>query len=196
VKANPYSQVAYDTNHYTILAQGSVPTEYARRQLVLRAYPFWVEILFLDRIIATHERCFEREQDVIDPLHYLGLLSQRPGAFEHAVPIRRWRKTWPRVYEKLLAALQERCPEGRGLREFIAVLKLHQEFPAEQMEKAIRTALNQGVPNLDSIQLLLRRGRATEPATKPLDLAGHPRLQGIGEQPVVLEQYDRLLEVA
>ncbi len=190
VKANPYSQVAYDTNRY------SVPTEYAGRQLVLRAYPFRMEVLALDRIIASHERCFEREQDVIDPLHYLGLLSQRPGAFEHAVPIRRWRETWPRVYEKLLAALQERWPEGRGLRDFIAVLKLHQEFPAEQMEKAIRTALKQGVPNLDSIQLLLRRGRSTEPATKPLDLAGHPRLQGIGEQPITLEQYDRLLEVA
>ncbi|MFQ5813886.1 MAG: IS21 family transposase [Anaerolineae bacterium] len=190
VKANPYSQVAFDTNHY------SVPTEYAGRQLVLRAYPFRVEILFLDRIITSHERCFEREKDVIDPLHYLGLLSQRPGAFEHAVPIRRWRKTWPPVYERLLEALQERWPEGRGLREFIAILKLHQEHPAKAVEQAIRAAIKHGVPSLDSIQLLLRRGRTSEASASPLDLAGYPRLQGIGEQPVVLEQYDRLLDAA
>jgi len=190
VKANAYSQVAFDANHY------SVPTEYARRQLVLRAYPFRVEILFLDRIIATHERCFEREQDLIDPLHYLGLLSQRRGAFEHAVPMRRWRETWPPVYERLLEALRERWPEGRGMREFIAILKLHQEHPAEQIEKAIRAALQHGGANLDSIQLLLRREQAPEGQPGSLDLAGHPRLQGIGEQPGVLEQYDRLLELA
>ncbi len=112
------------------------------------------------------------------------------------MPVRRWRKTWPPVYERLLEVLQERWPEGRGLREFIAILKLHQEHPAEQMEKAIRTVLQHGVPNLDSIQLLLRRGRTSEASASPLDLAGYPRLQGIGEQPVVLEQYDRLLEVA
>jgi hypothetical protein len=88
MKANPYSQVAVDTNHC------SVPTEYARRQVVLRAYPFRVEILFLDRIIAIYERCFGREQDIIDPLHYQGLLSQRPGAFEHAVLVHCWRETW------------------------------------------------------------------------------------------------------
>ena len=77
-----------------------------------------------------------------------------------------------------------------------AIPKLHQEFPAEQMEKAIRTALKQGVPSLDSIQLLFRRGRTSEASASPLDLTGHPRLQGIGEQPITLEQYDRLLEVA
>lgn len=190
VKASAYSQVSFDTNRY------SVPTEYARRQLVLRAYPFRVEILFLDQVVASHERCFEREQDRLDPLHYLGLLSQRPGAFEHAVPVRRWRKSWPAVYERLLEVLRERWPEGRGLREFIAILKLHQEHPAEQIEKAVRAALNQGVPNLDSIQLLLRRQVDADALPGSLDLTGHPRLQGIGEQPVVLEQYDRLLASA
>ena len=192
VKPNPYSMVLFDTNRY------SVPTDYVGRQLVLRAFPFRVEILFLDRIVAAHERCLERERDVIDPLHYLGLLSQRPGAFEHAVPIRRWRQSWPPVYERLLEALQTRWPEGRGLREFIAILKLHQEHPSQQIEKAIRTSLRQGAASLDGIRLLLRRagGRVPESLAGPLDLAGHPSLQGIGEQPVKLAQYDRLLRAA
>jgi len=187
VKANPYSQVVFETNRY------SVPAEYVGRQLVLRAYPFRVEILFLDKVIASHERCFEREKDVLDPLHYLGLLSQRPGAFEHAIPIRRWRKTWPPVYEKLLEDLRERWPDGRGLREFIAILKLHREHPAEDVEQAIRTCFKQGSPHLDSIRLHLRRNRDPELLASPLDLAGRPKLQGVGEQPVRLAQYDRLL---
>ena len=133
-----------------------------------------MEVLYLDRVIATHERCFGREQDIIDPLHYLGLLSQRPGAFEHAVPVRRWRETWPPAYERLLECLQDRWPEGRGLKEFIAILKLHREHPAKQIEKAVRTALQHGAPNLDSIQLLLRRQGSPEEPPGPLDLAGRP----------------------
>jgi len=127
-----------------------------------------------------------------DPLHYIALLSQRPGAFEHAVPIRRWRKTWPPVYERLLKILQERWPEGRGLREFIAILKLHREHEAHEIEQAIRVCLELGAPQLDSIRLHLR------PSTmlaKPLDLARCPQLLGIGELSVNLGQYDRLLQV-
>jgi len=187
VKANPYSQVVFETNRY------SVPSEYVGRQLVLRAYVFRVEILFLDKVIASHARCFEREKDVLDPLHYLGLLSQRPGAFEHAIPIRCWRKVWPPVYETLLEVLRERFPDGRGLREFITILKLHREHPAEEVEQAIRTCLKQGSPHLDSIRLHLRGERAPELLASPLDLAGRPKLQGVGEQPVRLAQYDRLL---
>jgi transposase len=186
VKANPYSQVNFDTNCY------SVPTEYVGRQLVLRAYPFQVEILFLDKVIASHERCFEREKDIIDPLHYIGLLSQRPGAFEHAIPIRRWRKTWPPVYERLLKILQKRWPEGRGLREFIAILKLHREHETHEIEQAIRVCIELEAPQLDSIRLHLRPSPLL---AKPLDLASRPQLLGVGEQSVNLGQYDRLLRV-
>ena len=41
VKANPYSQVVFETNRY------SVPHTYAGKQLVLRAYPFKIEVLSL-----------------------------------------------------------------------------------------------------------------------------------------------------
>jgi hypothetical protein len=89
VKPNGYLQVVYETNRY------SVPYEYRDRQLVLRAFPFRIELLSLDDIVAVHQRCFEREQDILDPLHYLPLLVQRPGAFEHAKPLRQWRQRWP-----------------------------------------------------------------------------------------------------
>ena len=105
VKVNPYSQVVFETNRY------SVPTEYTGKQLALRAYPFRVEVLSLAQIVAEHPRCFGREQDVLDPLHYLGLLEQRPGAFEYAIPMRRWRQNWPEEYERLLTAL---APEQTG----------------------------------------------------------------------------------
>lgn len=187
VKANPYSQVVFETNRY------SVPVQYASRQLMLRAYPFEIEILALDQIVATHPRCFGREKDILDPLHYLDLIAERPGAFEHAVPMRRWRQKWPDVYETLLEQLRTRWPEGRGVRQFLAILKLHRQYPAKQVEKAVAEALKLGAAHLDGVRLCLRQQQDHDTLPAPLDLVEHPRLEGIGEQAINLSQYDNLL---
>jgi transposase len=186
-KVNPYSQVVFETNRY------SVPTAFVGRQLVLRAYPFQIEILSLAEIVAVHPRSFERERDILNPLHYLGLLEQRPGAFEHALPLRQWRKNWPTDYERLLAELLARSPGGEGVREFIAILKLHQIYPADQVAQAIRAALVLGAAHLDGVQMCLRE---SQPKQGSLHLQGwlpRPELAEIGCQPVDLQQYNRLL---
>lgn len=188
VKANPYAQVVFETNRY------SVPAVYARRPLILRAYAFRVEVLCQAEVIATHPRCFGREQDILDPLHYLDLLKQRPGAFDHAVPIRRWRATWPPIYETLLTTLRERWPAGRGVREFVDILALHRDYPASQVEQAIREALALGAAHLDGVRLCLRQQTAPCTAPPALDLSTRPHLQDIGKQGVDLAQYDRLLQ--
>jgi hypothetical protein len=41
---------------------------------VLKAYTWRLEIAVKDRVVATHVRCYDREQDILDPLHYLPLL--------------------------------------------------------------------------------------------------------------------------
>jgi transposase len=190
VKANPYSQVVFETNRY------SVPPEHVGAALVLRAYVFRVEILALNAVIATHVRCLGREQDILDPLHYLQLLAQRPGAFEHAIPLRRWRAQWPAVYERLLKQLRALWPDGRGLREFLAILKLHRDHPAELVEQAIQAALALGAAHLDGVELCLRQLEAPQEQPVALDMSGYPGLQGIGAQPVNLRQYDQLLALA
>lgn len=187
VKPNGYSQVELDTNRY------SIPVEHANDQLVMRAYPFQVEILSDEKVIANHPRCFGREQDVIDPLHYLNLLEQRPGAFEHAKPIRRWRNHWPKEYDQLLADLRNRLPDNRGVKEFIQILKLHKEYPAEQVEKAIHSALELGAASLDGVLLCLRQLQNPQPQFPELPDERISTLTGFGNQPVNLQQYNQLL---
>jgi transposase len=187
VKPNTYLQVDYDTNRY------SVPYDYRDQQLVLRAFPFRIELLYLDEIIASHVRCFEKEQDILDPLHYLPLLQQRPGAFEHAKPLRRWRKQWPQSYEQLLAELRRSKPEGGGVKEFLEILKLHQAYPEKLVEQAVKQALNCGAAHLDGVQLCLRQLLAPEPPARSLNLGSQPELNRIGTQPVDLDQYNQLL---
>jgi transposase len=188
VTLTPYSQVIFETNRY------SVPVDRAYRNLVLKAYPFRVEVLHMDRVIARHPRCYEREQDIIDPLHYLPLLEQRPGAFNHAKPVRRWREEWPPVYEQLLAVLQRRWSEGRGIREFVQILKLHRDHPADLIEQAIHQALDYGCAHLDGVRLCLRQLQAPEAPIPALAMADLPARAAVEAQPVNLNRYDALLK--
>jgi transposase len=186
VRPNGYLLVDHDTNRY------SVPYDYGAKQLVLRAYPFRIELLYLDQVIASHPRSFEREQDILDPLHYLPLLKQRPGAFEYAKPVRHWRKQWPKSYEHLLAALRENKPDGQGVREFVEILQLHLNHPQAEVERAVKMAVALGAAHLDGVKLCLRQMQSPQPKQEELDLSFRPELQQLGNQPVDLEQYDRL----
>ena len=184
---NGYSQVVFETNRY------SVPADQAYRNLMLKAYPFHIEVLWMDQVLARHPRSYAREQDIVDPLHYLPLLEQRPGAFEHARPLRQWRETWPPVYEELLTQLRERWPEGRGVREFVQVLKLHRQHPAEQIAAAITEALAHGCAHVDGVKLCLHQLQHPEAPANPLDLTAYPALAAVGNQPPDLRRYDQLL---
>lgn len=189
VKANPYSQVVYDTNRY------SVPNKYAGKQLVLRAYPFKIEVLSLEAVIASHGRSFGREEDIFDPMHYISLLEQRPGAFEHAQPVRHWRKKWPASYEQLLRSLQENKPEGPGIREFISILKLHQSHSSDVIKKAVDAAVESGMLGLDGVMYQLNRLLWPVRQTNPMDLTNLPQLANVGCQSVDLSIYDQLVGV-
>jgi hypothetical protein len=107
--------------------------------------------------------------------------------------MRRWQAEWPPVYETLLAELRLRWPDERGLREFLSILALHKDHPPELMAQAIQAALALGAVHLDGVLLCLRQLRSAAELPVALDLSGHDRLSGIGEQPVNLGQYDLLL---
>lgn len=189
VALTPYSQVEFETNRY------SLPADKVERNLVLRAYPFHVEVLYQEEILASHPRCYGRNQDVFDPLHYLPLLEQRPGAFEHAKPLRRWRSNWPHSYEQLLAALRAEDTDGRSVREFVRVLKLHQHYPAELVEQGVVLALQYGSIHADGVQLCIRQHLNPEARRPALDLSGQPQFVKLASYDAVpdLQCYNRLL---
>lgn len=188
VSLNRYSQVQLETNRY------SVPTDLASKQLTAKLYPFRIEIYRPGEIetIAVHPRCYDRHQEIIDPLHYLPLIRQRPGAIHHAKPLRRWREQWSPVYDELLAHLRHKWPDDRGVREFVNILYLHREHSQKEMEEAIQAALSHHCAHLDGVQLWLTQLKRPEPVFAALDLVDQPRLNGVGEQAVRAGVYDSL----
>lgn len=93
----------------------------------------------------------------------------------------------------MLATLQKSYPEGRGVREFIAILKLHHQYPASLLEQAVQRALALGAVHLDGVQLCLRHLQTPPLVFTPLDLRTQAHLLPLGQQPVNLQQYDQLL---
>ena len=187
VTLSPYSQVIFETNRY------SVPVETAQRDLVVKADPFHLDILAQHQLLARHPRCYEREQDILDPLHYLPLLEQRPGAFEHAKPIRAWRAHWPLAYTRLLNRLRDQQSEGRGVREFVRILQLHQTYPAALLAQAIELALQYGCIDRDGVLLCLHQIQHPDQMRAALALTDSPQLESAGTQPIDLRCYDSLL---
>lgn len=186
---NGYGLVHFETNRY------SVPADKAQKQLTLRAYPFHIEILAGHEVIATHTRAYGHQQDILEPLHYLPLLAQRPGAFEHAQPMRQWRAQWPPVYESLLAALRRQQPgESQSIRTFLQILQLHQDHAPEQIERAVTQALESGLASLSGVRFCLNRLLDPTPVVSPLDLSARPELVHVGQQPAPLARYNRFLK--
>ena len=194
VRLTPYSQGTFETNRY------SVPVKRARREVTLKAYPFTIEIWNGVELLASHPRCYGRYQDILDPLHYLPLLEQRPGAFDFSKPIKQWKRTWPAAYDDMLADLRQKWPTGRGVQEFVKILELHQTYSAEVMRQAIEQALRLRCVHLDGVLYCIHeieRETSTPDAEPPknLDLSHRPDLEAVGkDQRVNLAQYDQLLK--
>lgn len=181
-----YSQVTVDTNRY------SVPVDRTQKTAVLKLYPFEVKVYDAtgQNELAVHPRCYDREKDIFSAHHYLPLLSLRPGALDYATPIRQWRNELPAVYEELLTNLQQKWPDNRGIREFIAVLQLHLAHPADLIAEAVTQALEYGCANLDGVMLCLNQLLYPQPEPVALDLTQRPHLSEIGEQALDFAQYD------
>ena len=188
VTLNRYGQVVFETNRY------SVPADKAQKQLTLRAYPFRIEILKGTEMIASHQRCYGRQQDILNPLHYLPLLAQRPGAFQDAKPMQAWRESWPPLYDDLLQLLKQQRSEILAVKEFIQILQLHLDYEPELVQLAIEQAIGDRIPHLNGVRFCLNRLLDPTPVTSPLSTLPQPHLAQVGQAPLILPRYDQLLQ--
>jgi hypothetical protein len=163
VKATRQSLVTFERNRY------SVPTRFAGERLVLRAFPWHVEVSDGQMVVARHPRLYGRDGEQFDPLHYLHVLEHKPGAFDLTRPIQRWRTTWPLVYEQYLTALRQARPPD-ATREFVRVLQLHARYGPEQIAAALTQALQLRCWSAEAVELLVRQASEVPLPTVALDL--------------------------
>jgi hypothetical protein len=135
-----YSEVRVGTNRY------SVPVSYAHRSITVLAYPEKIEVLSQGEVIATHERSYGQNQDILDPTHYIPLLActregeRRPALLEHGKAFKGWKL--PEIFEQARRRLKERSV--RAEREYIRILRLHERYTTDQIAAALGQACELG----------------------------------------------------
>lgn len=183
-----YQLARVDRNKY------SVPTRYVGRKIKVHVGAWTVELYDGLSLIAAHARKFGAGGWGIDPMHYLDLIGQRIASFDSARPIREWRKAWPAGYEELLRRLIDRLGDTKGKREFVAILQLHREHDAADIEAAVKDSLACGALGAGAVTHLLQAGSRPRISWSklPADL-----IPGVTDHPAVttdIARYDALLE--
>jgi transposase len=164
-RVSSLSLVRYRSNDY------SVPTQYGHRQVWVKGYVHQVVIACGSEVIARHERSYERETVVFDPMHYLALLEQKTRALDQAAPLAGWQL--PECFRQLRRLLEARLKK-HGSREYVQVLRLMETFALEEVAHAIEDALLLGTISFDAVRhLLLCRIERRPPR---LDMDNYPHL--------------------
>ena len=182
--ASSEALVRFDTNDY------SVPVKYGHRPVVLKASVATVFLYHKGREIARHDRCWGREKQLFDPLHYLALLERKPGSLDYARPLVNW--DLPQELQRLRRGLEAQRPDG--VREYIRVLMLLRQYPMRRLVLAIRRFEGFAVPTADAIRQWLIP--AEHPEYKTFNLAGREHLAGVKVDHPNLQVYRQLTEVA
>ena len=148
-KVDKYATVIVDKNRY------SVPSRFAGFKAKVVLYVDRVELFVGGRKRAVHERVYGNNKWCLKPEHYLELIQQRPMSFNSARPIRQWRESWPDALHHLLRRFCESQGETKGIKDFISVLMLYSEYPADAIETAAELALERHLSTSEAVRHLL-----------------------------------------
>jgi transposase len=178
-QVDKYQTVRFDRNRY------SVPRRCAFATVTVKGYLERVEVVERGQMVARHVRSYGRDEQLLDPLHYLATLERRPAALDHAPVLRDWQL--PESFTRLRQALEQRHGPRAGARHYVRVLQLLTEHPVESVQAAVETCLRRDECHAECIAAELRRCQ---------DTAGHPPKTALDQFHVPrpdLGRFDQLL---
>jgi len=155
----------------------------------------YVEVWHEGMRVACHERCYSRQQKILDLEHYLDVLRKKPGALAGSTPLAQWREAgrWPECFDRLWQALNTRHGRQDGTRQMIELLSHGPHEGWDRLRTAVEQALSLGCQDVAAIRHLLAAGRLTKPAVAVIEIGLLARYER--PQPV-LSDYDQLLAKA
>ena len=130
VRASSQFRVSLDTNRY------SVPSEYAGAQLTLKAYPDRLCLYHQEKLVARHDRSYDRHKDFEDLDHPKPLLAQRRKAKDQLI-MRRFLTLSSRASEYHQALEAKRMNPLSHVRKIVALSEIYSpEAVTRAMEDA------------------------------------------------------------
>ena len=153
--------VRYKTNDY------SVPVAFGHRDVWIRGYVDAVVIDSGGEIIARHPRCYDREDMIFDPVHYLPLIEKKINALDQAAPLAEW--NLPPAFATLRRLMEARMIKT-GRREYVQVLRLLETFGIDELHAAVKKALQLGAVGFDAVKHLVLCHVEKRPPRLDLDI--------------------------
>jgi hypothetical protein len=160
VRASPRFRVSYDANRY------SVPAEYASTLLTLKVYPHRLCMYHQDKLIARHERCYDRHKDIENPDHPKALIAQRHNAREQKL-LGRFLALSPKAEDYYQALAERRLNPRHHVQKIVALSEI---YGTEAVARAMEDAFAFQAFSCEYIANLLesRKRLAPEPAALQL----------------------------
>jgi transposase len=146
LRVSSTSLVSYDNNRYSVDAAAVGHT------VMLRAYADRVVMADEGVVVGEHQRCFDRNQVLYDPWHYLAVLQRKPGALRNGAPFKDWEL--PVSLMEIREALRTR-PDGD--RQFVGILVAVTTYGLDAVTSACAEALSVNAPSQDVVLNILCR---------------------------------------
>jgi hypothetical protein len=155
-------------------------------------WPSSIEAWHEGKCVARHERCYSRQQPILNLEHYLDVLERKPGALAGSTPLEQWRRQgrWPDSYDRLWQSLMKRHGKQAGTREMIELLLEGRRLGYDRLQQAVELALEAGSSDAAAVRYLLNAADLEREQPETLDVGVLSRY----ERPLpVLVNYDELL---
>jgi len=153
-QVDKYQMVAFDGNRY------SVPRPFAFQTVTVKGYVDRVVVVAGAAVVAEHRRSYARGEQLLEPRHYLAILSRKPAYLDHTAVFRNWRL--PPRFDELRSQLESRYGRQAGARQYARVLQLLGEHPVERLERAIEQCRGPDCLQAEAIARCAERMRAAE----------------------------------
>jgi transposase len=171
----------------------SVPARLAGRRVAIRLGATEVAVLDGDRLVAAHERAFQRGAEVLILDHYLEVLLHKPGALPGAKALVQARAAgvFTATHDAFWAQARRQLGDGAGTRALIEVLLAHRTLEAGALRAGMEQALRVGC--VDPAVVVIEARRAVRGSGVIIPIGALTRY----DRPLpTVAQYDELLAVA
>ena len=181
-KVNSQSLVRFENNDY------SVPTVTGMQKVWVKGYWDKVVIILRSKIVASHKRCYGKEETIFNPLHYLKLLERKTRAFEQAAPLQKW--NLPPVF-KIVHDILLKKDGKKGTRAYVRILQFLENYTEQNLKEAMEQAVSLNAVNELAILHLLKRNLEQRPLA--LNTIDYPNVPKVSVKETDLKNYSQLL---
>lgn len=185
VRVGKTPHVRFDRNDY------SVPHDFVRRMVELRATLGRIRVLADGNVIADHVRSFDGGRTIDDPEHVKDLWKAKGELRRHRA-LDRLTMAVPSSQELFVRIAERGYNVGRTTQ---LIVRLLDEHGAARVEQAMQEMLASGAYDHHALRHILERMRreAGRAPTVAVQLPDDPRVRNLSVAPPALASYDDLL---